>query len=301
MNAIFTIVNDNFTDSLIALLSSKKYNDVPHYFFYDEINEQMIEKFPQLKFVRIDSIVDASEYQKFYKYVDSHHHPALFFMVEYLKQYETVTYISERVHVTASFDISRYYDEQLFLAPPIAKPFSNEIASNSFIESHKINTKSYLSEDLVVINTHRFINENILEKFAEFTEDLYNRSINNTNKLNQVKSRYAFNLLVAEGLEYKYLPQNYLLDIEYTVNYNNDMVAFYQSDVLDFSSKLDEQIEEIELDIETDVYNLEYLLYIIEFLKSEDLIDQKMLEYNHNALMELILIRNSSYQERLGQ
>lgn len=301
MKAIFTLVNENVNESLIALLSSKKHNDVPHYLFYDEINEDLITQFPQLKFIQIESIVAASEYQKFSKYIDTHHHPALFFMVEYLSQYSAVTYISERVHVTERFDFDKYYNNQLLLAPPIAKPFTKEVASNKFIEAHRISTKTYLSEDLVIINTKRFIDEQILQKFSIFTEDLYNNSEATSNQLSRIPSRYAFNLFIAEGIDYKYLPQNYLLDIEYTANYNDTMVAFYQSHVFDFNIRIDEQIELIDLDITKDVYNLEYLLYVLEFLKSTGLVETKMLEYNEQMIAELILKRNGIYQMRLDQ
>lgn len=301
MHAVFTVVNNNVIESLIALLSSHKYNDVPHYLFYEDIDEELKVQFSQLKFVQIESVVEASEYHKFSKYIDTHHHPALFFMVEYLSEYKIATYISERVHVTEQFDFEKYFDDQLFLAPPIAKSFSKEIASNKFIEKHQINTRTYLSEDFVVINTNKFISDNILGRLAVFTEDLYNSSSTNSNQLNRIPSRYAFNLFIADGLEYSYLPQNYLLDIEYTANYDDTMISFYQSYVFDFTKRIDDQIELLELDINKDIYNLEYLQFVLDFLQTINLVPANMLEYNQAMLVELILKRNSIYQARLLQ
>ncbi len=300
MNAIFTVVNNNVTNSLITILSSAKHNDVPHFLFYEEIDDEIIDKYKQVNFVPISSIVEATKYQVFTKYIEQHHHASLFYMVEYLKDYQTVTYLSEHVHVTAEFDYLQFLGEEVFMAPPLAVPFNEEYASNKFIEKYNINTRVYLAEDFVVFNTKQFIEQQIILKFEEFSEELFNQAQNNLNVITRIPSGYVLNLFAA-NYQHKYLPQNYLLDIKYTAEYHQQMIAFYQPATFDYNLNIDDQLELLKIDVAADTYNLEYLLFTLEFLEDTDLVSKSMLTYNYQILVDLILDRNSKYQMRLGQ
>ncbi len=305
--AIYTVVNNNINKSLITILSSAKYNNVDHYIFYEQndscVTNELIEKFSQLQFVQIESIANDIDYKLFSKYVEDHHHPAMLFTVEFLKNYTNIIYLSDRIHVTKQFSIENYDLSSTFLAPPVSVPYKDNFVSNSFIDSHKLNNRTYLSEDFVVINTKRFINNNVLERLAKFSEDLYYQSKLelNTNTLIRIPSHIVYNMFTANNESFNYLPQNFMLDIEYTSDFVGEMVSFYQPTQLDYYQKFDEQIEFIELDLESDVYNLEYLIILLQFMLEENLALSNIVNYNIQYIEQVILDRNLAYQMRLGQ
>lgn len=300
MNAIFTVVNNDVTKGLITVLSSVRYNDVPHYLFCEKLEPKLISSYPNIKFVSIGEVIDAFQYQGFTKSTLDAEQLLFLFIIEYLKAYQTVTYLSEKVHVTDAFDYLEYYNSELFMAPPTSSPFETEYATNQFINEYSLDTRVYLNHNFIVINREQFINQKILSKFIKFCHELYNQAQINAKNLTRIPASYGFNLFAA-NLSYYYLPQNYLLDIEYTATYNDRMIAFYQSVVFDYSSPIDEQIDLLEIDVFSDTYNFEYLLFEIEFLAENALIAKESLNRNKRIIDELILKRNINCQERLGQ
>lgn len=305
--AIFTVTSDEFQKSLLSILSSSKYNPCPHYIFYEQIDEAQVQiamqNYPQIKFMSIEAVADINQYQIYSKYLEHHHHPATLFVVDYLQQYSSIVYISNRIHVTGKFEHEQFIDEQVFLAPPLASPFNDKFVSNKFLERHNIRERVFLSEDLVVINPKQFIKLDVLARFAIFTEELYYQSKldKQANAINRIPSLYAFNLFVANNIPYKYLPQNYMLDISYTIDYQSKMLSFYQPSSVIYLEKFDHQMEFADANIMSDVYHLEYHLFVLEFLKELKISDLSVINHNLNFINKLIIKRNIKYQQRLNQ
>ncbi|WOO89376.1 hypothetical protein R2F61_01345 [Mollicutes bacterium LVI A0078] len=305
--AIYTVVNNDVRKSLLTILSSQKYNDVDHYIFYDENFSSIIKElkinFNNVKLIEIQEFASELDLKSFSKFVDDSHHPACLFAVEYLKGYDSIIYISDRIHVTREFEIEKYNLSRTFVAPPIAIPFNDDFVSNNFINTHKLNNKTFLSDDFVVVNTAKFIENKVLTRLMEFSEELYYQSkIDlNTNVLKRVPSLIVYNIFTANCESFDYLPQNYMLDIAYTSDFVGEMISFYQKEQLDYFSLLENQIEFTQIDFESDIYNLEYVLTLLNFMLESNIVEESIVVQNMNVVNEIILNRNKSYQMRLGQ
>ncbi len=309
-SAIYTVINDNITKSIFAIIASyEKNKDVAHYIFYfgSEHDVSEYEKhYSHIRWIDLEWWDDKNLFnslQELTRYVDfNYHNPIFFSIVKYFKAYDYAVYISSHVHILNEFKADAFVFEYTLAAPQIATPIDTDFITNSFKETHAINDNVYLASDIIIFNSKAFIDNQIEDKMKLFFRNLYYQTriqANEKTSLTRIGLETAFNLFCASGVEYKYLPQNYLLDIEYTNDYSGQVIGLYQLTELDYEQRLDSQPQFLEIDYEENIYHLEYMVLYINFLNDHQLVRQSIIDFNLQYLSDLIIMRNKIYQKRL--
>lgn len=303
--AIYTVISEDAKSSTLSLESSRRLQpNLDHYIYYENSSEQineLIKQFPKLIWKQIDEQLLLQEVTLFERFLDfGYHHPALFHCCKQLMEYDKVVYISEHIHIMHQFNSDHFNVSKPFIGPQLASPVDMRFITNSFKEAHKLSDAVYLSIDLLCFDPKLIKKQNLLQEFEEFAHQLYYQNrISDSVSESRIGIEKALNAFCSTDIGYHYLPQNYMLDIEYTIDYTGPVIGIYQKLDIDYTTRLDKQVNFLEIDYFENVYHLEYMVLITTFISNIGYAKRSDIDYNLNYLQNQIIMRNKIYQSRL--